>query len=145
MTEKQIKLIEESWDYIIMNTDEAGELFYGRLFDKHPELKPLFKSNPQEQARKLIALITFAVNKLNSFEEIISDVEALGKRHVAYGVHPKHYEIVGDTLLWTLEQGLGEKWNGDLLVAWSNLYGILSDIMIKAAQKHQSASHTEAV
>jgi hemoglobin-like flavoprotein len=139
MTEKQIKLIEDSWDYIIMNTQEAGELFYGRLFEKNPGLKPLFKSNLQDQARKLIALITFAVNKLNNFSEVVSDIEALGIRHNAYGVEPKHYDMVGEALLWTLEQGLGDKWNDELLQAWSTLYTTLSEVMINASQNHLSA------
>jgi hemoglobin-like flavoprotein len=142
MTEKQIQLIEDSWDYIIMNTQQAGELFYGRLFEKNPGLKPLFKTNLNDQARKLIALITFAVNKLHNFNEVVSDIEALGIRHNAYGVEPKHYDMVGEALLWTLKQGLGEKWNDELLEAWSKLYAVLAEVMINASQNHLSAKRT---
>ena len=107
MTDRQIQLIEETWDYVILNTEKAGELFYTRLFERYPEVRPLFKSSMDEQSRKLIALITFAVNKLRNLDTIVADVQALGKRHVAYGVQDRHYATVGEALLWTLEQGLG--------------------------------------
>lgn len=37
--------------------------------------------------------------------------QALGKRHVPYGVLPAHYDVVGQALLATLEGGLGAEWN----------------------------------
>jgi len=135
MTDRQIQLIEETWDYVIMNTEKAGEIFYDRLFEQHPEVKPLFKTGKEEQARKLISLITFAVNKLKNLDSIIADVEALGKRHGAYKVEPGHYQMVGECLLWTLEQGLGKQWTVEVKEAWTALYVTLAEIMIKAAQK----------
>lgn len=135
MTDRQIQLIEETWDYVILNTEKAGELFYTRLFERYPEVRPLFKSSMDEQSRKLIALITFAVNKLRNLDTIVADVQALGKRHVAYGVDASHYQMVGECLLWTLEQGLAEQWNEEVKQAWTALYVTLAEIMMKVAEK----------
>jgi hemoglobin-like flavoprotein len=60
-------------------------------------------------------------------------VEALGKRHVAYGVTPQHYEPVGAALLWTLEQGLGDAFTPPLKAAWTEAYLTLAGVMQKAA------------
>jgi hemoglobin-like flavoprotein len=135
MTPRQIKLVEESWDYIITNTEEAGNLFYTRLFEQSPNLRHLFKENMREQERKLIALITFAVSKVNNLEEIAKDVIALGTRHKGYGVKDEYYNDVATALLWTLEQGLGKQWNDEVKGAWTTLYVTLAGIMTKAPAK----------
>jgi hemoglobin-like flavoprotein len=135
MTPRQISLIEESWDFIITNTEEAGRIFYTRLFEQSPHLRHMFKENMREQERKLIAMITFAVSKLNNLESVISDVKALGTRHKGYGVKDEHYNDVASALLWTLEQALGTKWNDEVKEAWTALYMTLAGIMSKAPAK----------
>ncbi|HEY0652999.1 MAG TPA: globin family protein [Chryseosolibacter sp.] len=135
MTPRQISLIEESWDYIITNTEEAGNIFYTRLFEQSPHLRALFKGNMRDQERKLISLIAFAVSKLNNLDEIMNDVKALGSRHKGYGVKDSDYNDVATALLWTLEQGLGKKWTNEVKEAWTTLYMTLAGIMTKAPAK----------
>ncbi len=133
MTPKQIELIQESWEYILKNVPQAGELFYSRLFDVNPNLRPMFSPDVKTQAQKLVSMITFAVRKLNTLDEVISDVQALGRRHGNYGVQPAHYAMVADSLLWTLEKGLGERWTREMIEAWVSLYSTLSGIMMEAS------------
>lgn len=135
MTRRQIELVESSWDFVLLNTKDAGMVFYSRLFTIAPELKSLFKESPDAQAQKLIALITFAVHKLNTINEIVSDVQSLGRRHQKYNVKPEHYAIVAEALLWTLEKSLKEKWNEEMKEAWVTVYTLLSSTMISAAQE----------
>jgi hemoglobin-like flavoprotein len=144
MTPKQIELVQNSWDYVINNVAEAGEIFYEKLFEKDPQLRSMFSTDIKEQSRKLIGIITFAVKKLNNLSEVIGDVQALGKRHGRYGVQPSHYVIVGDSLLWALEKGLGERWNEEVKEAWTRLYTTLAEIMIHAA-KEESAARKEII
>lgn len=132
MTTRQIELIEDSWDFVITNTTEAGQLFYERLFQESPHLHTLFKGEIRDQERKLISLITFAVSKLRTIDEIVEDVRALGTRHKQYGVQDEHYINVANALLWTLEQGLGSRWTEEVKQAWIAVYTTLSDIMTKA-------------
>lgn len=135
MTQKQIELVENSWDYFLLNTQEAGLVFYNKLFEIDPSLRDLFKADIKSQSQKLISLITFAVHKLQNFSEIISDVKALGVRHKNYKVKKEYYSTVGEALLWTLKSGLGNQWNDETKDAWETLYGILSNVMIDAAQE----------
>lgn len=135
LTPQQIKLVESSWDYILLNSNEAGNIFYKKLFSIAPELRQLFKGDINSQSQKLVSLITFAVHKLNSFNDIVSDVRALGVRHKGYNVKPAHFEVVGEALLWTLNKSLGNKWNEETEQAWAATYNTLSKIMIEAAQQ----------
>jgi nitric oxide dioxygenase len=50
-----------------------------------------------------------------------------------YGARPEHYPVVGPALLWTLEQGLGKEWTGEVADAWTAAYAMLSDFMINQA------------
>lgn len=134
MTSEQIKLVENSWDYILLNSKEAGTIFYKKLFSLAPELRQLFKGDIHSQSQKLVSLITFAVHKLNSFNDIVSDVSALGARHKGYRVKPEHFPIVGEALLWTLSQGLGSQWNEETEKAWAAVFNTLAKTMIEAGQ-----------
>jgi len=134
MTERQILLVKNSWSYVIVNSDAAGELFYNRLFEVAPAVRPMFKGDTKEQARKLMSMVTLIVTKLQKLDEIITDIKMLAQRHSKYGTQPAHYKVVGECLIWTLQQGLGDKWNKETEEAWVAVYGILADAMIKNQQ-----------
>src|ERR1700726_2163093 len=114
MTPLQVKAIQDSFAEVVPISQQAAALFYGRLFEIAPAVKPLFRGDMAEQGRKLMATLTVVVNGLGNLEAILPAASALAKRHVGYGVKPIHYAIVGDALLWTLERGLGEQWTPDL-------------------------------
>ncbi|ELR70287.1 Putative hemoglobin [Fulvivirga imtechensis AK7] len=107
-------------------------IFYDRLFDIAPEVRPLFKGNIKDQSQKLTLMISFAIDKLEQFDLIVKDIEALGRRHSRYNVKEEHYQIVGQALLWTLEKGAGDIWSKEHEEAWTALYGILAATMTKA-------------
>ena len=115
----------------MINSQEAGELFYSRLFEVAPAVKSMFKHDQKEQARKLMNMVTLVVTKLQKLDDIMNEVKLLAQRHGKYGAQPEHYKVVGECLLWTLEQGLGDKWNPELKEAWTNVYITLSSAMIK--------------
>lgn len=135
MTPEQVQLVQESWEKVVPIAGQAAALFYGRLFELDPELKPLFKSNIEEQGKKLMQMITMAVNGLSDPGKLIPAVEDLGRRHVGYNVRTKDYEAVGAALLWTLEKGLGEGWTPDVEQAWVAVYTLLAETMKKAASR----------
>jgi nitric oxide dioxygenase len=133
MTPDQIKAIQESFAKVAPISEQAAAMFYGRLFEIAPSVKPLFKGDMTEQGRKLMATLAVVVNGLTNLETILPAASALAKRHVGYGVKPIHYPIVGEALLWTLERGLGTDWTPELATAWGDAYGVLSDYMIGEA------------
>jgi hemoglobin-like flavoprotein len=94
----RVKLVASTW--------QAAALFYGRLFDTAPAVKPLFRGD-MRQGCKLMATLGVVVNSLGNLEAVLPAASALAKRHVDYGVKAADYTPVGAALLWTLEQGLG--------------------------------------
>src|SRR6202044_1708529 len=102
MTPDQVKAIQESFAKVAPISEQAAALFYGRLFEIDPAIKPLFHGDMTEQGRKLMATLAVVVNNLSNLGAVLPAVSALAKRHVAYGVKPAHYTPVGEALLWTL-------------------------------------------
>ncbi|MEJ2360954.1 MAG: globin family protein [Gammaproteobacteria bacterium] len=135
MAPEQIELVKSTWSQVSPIADKAAELFYGKLFELDPELKSLFKSDMTEQGRKLMQMISTAVNSLDKLEAVVPAVENLGERHAGYGVKDKDYDTVGIALLWTLETGLGNAFTPEAKQAWTITYGVLAQTMINAAAK----------
>jgi hemoglobin-like flavoprotein len=140
MTPDQIRLVQESFARVAPIADQAAVMFYDRLFEIAPQVKPLFPGDMAEQRRKLMAALAIVVNGLSSLDQILPAIAALATRHVAYGARAEHYPVVGAALLWTLEQGLGEGWTAEVANAWSVAYATLSGVMIKQAYGRPQAA-----
>jgi hemoglobin-like flavoprotein len=139
MTADEIALIQTSWAKVEPISDTAAKLFYDKLFETAPSVRPLFKGDMDEQGRKLMAMLGLVVKGLPKLPEIVPNVQALGRRHAGYGAEPAHYQVVGATLLWTLGQGLGDDFTPETEAAWAAAYGVLADTMIAAQEQQQAA------
>ena len=132
MTPDQVALVQDSFKKVVPIAGAAADLFYGRLFEIAPEVRPLFPEDLREQKKKLIGMLATAVTNLHQVDKILPAVEDLGRRHVHYGVAAKHYEAVGAALLWTLEKGLGDDFTPPVKAAWTETYMTLAGVMQNA-------------
>lgn len=139
MNARQLAVVQSTWEQVVPISEMAAELFYGRLFDQAPEVRELFSDDMTEQKRKLMQMITTVVRGLDRLDQIMPAIRALGRRHAEYGAQAAHYDLVGSTLLWTLEQGLGESWTGEAEEAWAAAYALLATTMIDAAATAEAA------
>ena len=133
MTPQQIDLVQSSFKKVVPIAGTAADLFYDRLFEIAPEVRPLFPQDLGEQKKKLMTMLGTAVSNLHKLETILPAVKDLGSRHKGYGVTAAHYAPVGAALLWTLERGLGAAWTPQLAAAWTAAYTTLSGFMIGEA------------
>jgi nitric oxide dioxygenase len=133
MNSTQVKLVQESFAKVAPISEQAAVIFYDRLFEVAPAVRAMFPDDMTEQRRKLMGVLAAVVNGLSNLESILPAASALAKRHVGYGAKPEHYPVVGSTLLWTLEKGLGNAWTPDVAAAWTVAYGTLSGYMISEA------------
>lgn len=135
MTPQQIQLVKSTWQQVLPIRRAAADIFYGRLFELAPEVRPLFKRDIHAQGAMLMAAIGAVVDQLDHPEALLPDAEALARRHVGYGVRDEHYAAVGSALLWTLEQGLGAACSPAVREAWATAYAMLADAMQRAAHR----------
>jgi hemoglobin-like flavoprotein len=133
LTSEQIALVRESFALMALVADEAASQFYDRLFDLDPSLRLLFRTDMRSQRRAMMDMIAAAVEGLDRLDELMPAVQALGRRHTGYGVRAEHYATVGEALLWTLEQGLGDIFTPAVADAWGAVYALLAGAMQQAA------------
>ena len=134
MTPDEIELVRATFAQLAPTRAQVADMFYRRLFETAPDVKPLFKADMADQGAKVMGAIGMAVAGLDRLDEILPQVEELARRHVGYGVEPRHYDVVGEAFLWTLDQGLGEAFTPEVKAAWISAYGLLSGAMITAAE-----------
>ena len=144
MTADQIHLLRKSFAIVEPQAHVAALVFYRRLFELDPALRPLFKSNIEEQARKLMDMLAFAVSSLEKPAALEKQLHQLGARHVIYGVRDEHYATVGQAILEMFAEVLGDKWTPVLREAWLAFYVFTSSAMKRGAAEFTPRNATAA-
>jgi len=105
-------------------------MFFDRLAEVEPTLSAQFSNANNVHSDKLATVIQIAVISVNNLDALVPMLKLLGSEYRSYGARPEFYEIFGDVLLWTLEQGLGEAYSEEVNEAWATLYGIIAETMM---------------
>ena len=100
----------------------------------------MFKEDITEQSAKLMRMLAYIVSMLKRIDDLLPDVDRLAAAHNGYGARPEHYAVVGECLIRTLKDGLGDAWNPELEEAWLSVYTVLQNAMIQAQAKHAAAA-----
>src|ERR1700704_2675982 len=82
MTPEQVTLVQQTFGQVAPIADKAAEIFYDRLFEVAPAVKPLFQGDMAEQRRKLIAMLAVVVRGLTDLPSVLPAASAPAKRHV---------------------------------------------------------------
>jgi len=135
MTPQQVRIVQRTWLKVLPAKDAAARIFYDKLFEIDPSLRPLFRSDMAAQGAKLMQIMDAAVNGISTLEQIVPAVQDLGRRHVGYGVKGYHYGAVGAALLWTLDKTLASEFTPEVKDAWATVYGVLARTMREAAAR----------
>lgn len=131
VTPEQKTLVQRSFAKVAPIADVAAVLFYEDLFARDPALRRLFKEDMTEQRRKLMQMLGTAVAGLRDWDRLAPAVQALGQRHVGYGVTAADYDTVGAALLATLEKGLGADFTPEVREAWVACYTAIAGEMTR--------------
>lgn len=102
---------------------------YERLFSEHPEVEHLFSGAAPGQAERLAGAVLAYAENIDNVDALVPVVRDIGAKHVAAGVEPAHYAVVGEALLGAMVDVLGEL-DSAVLDAWGEAYGFLADIFI---------------
>jgi hemoglobin-like flavoprotein len=157
LNEAEKLVIKDTWRLVVPIAETAADLFYRRLFELRPDYKPLFKADMASQKRKLLAMLSFVVKSLdwpetawrddvNAEDDLFLVVLALGRRHTElYQIPDESYDTVGAALLWTLDYGLGKKFDDEARAAWTKVYTLVATTMKMGRLSVQPRSETDRV
>jgi len=133
---EKIHLLRRSFAAVEVQPVVSALVFYRRLFQLAPSFRALFKTDIEEQSKKLMEMLGWSLSMLNDASGLEAALEGLGARHMNYGVRESDYEVVGQALIGMLEEVLGERFDAATREAWGELYGVISESMIAGARKH---------
>jgi len=119
MNTEQVKLVQDSLVRVRPMADQIASSFYAHLFEIAPYVKKLFRNDMERQGEMLMTSLELAMGSLDDLENILPAVQALGDRHVSYGVKAEYYKPAVEAFLWALEQHLGDDFSPALNEAWS--------------------------
>jgi nitric oxide dioxygenase len=131
LTSRQKRLIKQSFESIQDYSTSLTKLFYGRLFELRPDLRPMFKSSLEDQSRKLLDMLVIIIETLDDFEALRPRLAELGRKHVTYGATPEHYDFVRIALVWALGQALEIDFDPETKTAWNQMLGAVAAAMLE--------------
>ncbi len=137
MSPETVKMVQESFQKVAPIADKAADIFYDRLFEVAPQVRPMFPAEMSNQKEKLMKTLGVAIQNLHQVETVLPTIKELAVKHIDYGVKDEHYDIVGGALLYTLEKGLGDAWTSELKDAWAEVYNTVATVMKDAAAEAQ--------
>ena len=107
--------------------------FYGRVFAHNPELRNVFNQSNQQSGRQPMALATAVLayaEHIDNPSVLGSALTRIGHKHTSLHIRPEHYPVVGQHLLASIGEVLGNAATPELLDAWSAAYWQLANLMI---------------
>ncbi len=137
LTPDETELIRNSFRIVSQDSPQAANRFYRILFERSPHLRHMFLNDMEQQGGMLMSKLGLIVAELQNIPGLVPVLEDLALRHVAYGVKPQHYPLVGDALLQMLAEVLAEDFTPATRAAWVKAYDDVSRLMIRSAYSHE--------
>jgi nitric oxide dioxygenase len=117
--------------------------FYQVMFREHPEVKAFFNEAHQatgSQAKALAGAVLAYAAHIDRLDELAGALPRIIQKHVALGIQPSHYPIVGRCLLKAIREVLGAAATDEIIDAWAQAYGALADLLIAAEEQVYAAN-----
>ena len=139
ITADQMAQVQASWVHVkaLDESYEAqGVILFRHIFTIAPQALPLFPFKDETDLYNSDKLKKHGKNVVKHVERAITDFEGmndaldkLGGRHKGYGILPEHFDIVGQALILTLGDALGDKFTDELKAIWVKVYALLTKTM----------------
>jgi len=137
LTNAQEDLIAATAPVVAEHLNAITARFYPLMFERYPEVKPLFNQTHQAsggQARALAGAVLAYVGARHSREAVDRLLAPVVSKHVSLNILPEHYPIVGECLMTAIGEVLGDAVTPEIADAWGALYGELAAVLIAAEQ-----------
>lgn len=129
-----IAVIKQTIPAIQAHGEALTRNFYERMFRENPEVLAFFNPAHQRtggQQRALAGAICAYAQHVDNPAVLADEVELIAQKHASLSIRPEHYPIVGENLLASIREVLGEAATDDVIDAWSEAYGALASIFIE--------------
>lgn len=133
LNEHTISIVKSTAPILQEHGETLTRHFYNRMFKHNPEVAPFFNPAHQQagnQQRALAGAIAAYAANIDNLEVLGGAVELIAQKHASLMIKPQHYPIVGQNLLSSIREVLGDGATDEVINAWAEAYGFLADILI---------------
>ncbi len=130
MNEAQRLLVKASIDQLQSARQQLSDRFYQELFNRAPALTALFRADAASRLTKFNNMLATLAN-LKHLDAITPAIEALGQRHISYGVEREHYQHARQALLASIAAGLPGAFSAELREAWQAVLDRVIELMTR--------------
>lgn len=143
MNASQKELIKATVPILRTNGNDLISYFYQRMLSNNPELKNIFNMANQASGKQQNALSGAVLAYAENIEDptvLINTLKSIGNKHVSLNIQPEQYDIVGNHLIGSIKEVLGDLATVELIEAWTCAYNELAQIMISIeAEMYQNS------
>ncbi|MFC3040543.1 NO-inducible flavohemoprotein [Virgibacillus xinjiangensis] len=135
---QSLEIVKKTAPLLKEHSREIGIRFYEKLFSKAPELYNIFNQTNQQRGiqQEALAYSVYAAGEnIDDLSNIKPLVMRIAEKHVALGVKPEQYPVVGETLLEAVKEVLGDQATDEVIQAWGEAYNAISDTFISMEQE----------
>ncbi|MFV5700133.1 NO-inducible flavohemoprotein [Flavobacterium sp. ZT3R17] len=145
MNASQKELIKATVPILKTNGNDLITYFYQRMLSNNPELKNIFNMANQASGKQQKALSGAVLAYAENIENptvLINTLKSIGNKHVSLNIQPEQYDIVGNHLIGSIKEVLGDLATIELIDAWTCAYNELAQIMINIeAEMYQKTNN----
>ncbi|MGK3987577.1 globin domain-containing protein [Sorangium sp. So ce136] len=132
-----VGLLRESFELVLEREPDLTHRFYGILFSRYPQVRPLFgRNSPEHQEKMLAEALVAVIDRLEDASWLEEKLMAMGAKHVDYGVTDEMYPWVADALISAMSEVAGAEWSPAHRQAWSDALGAIASLMQRGAREH---------
>lgn len=132
LTQEELQIIKDTIPVLKKDGENITKLFYKILFEKYPEVRPMFNMDKQAsgaQPKALAMAVLNAAQNIENLENTKNFVHKIGITHTNLNVKAEHYPLVGECLLLAIKESLGV--GEDVLKAWEKAYTKIANYYIE--------------
>lgn len=138
LSDQTIRIVKSTAPVLQVHAETLTRYFYQRMFAHNPEVGPFFNAANQAggaQQRALAGAICAYAANIDNLEALGDAVELIAHKHASLQIKPEHYPIVGENLLASISEVLGEAATQEVVNAWGEAYQLLAGILISREQQ----------
>jgi nitric oxide dioxygenase len=131
LSPEALSVVRATAPVVAEHADQITAHFYPRMFAAHPELLRVFNQGNQatgEQSKALAgSVVAYAVQLIDpdapSFDHVM---RRIAFKHVSLGIRPEQYTIVGQHLLASVGEVLGDAVTPEVAAAWGEVHWLFA-------------------
>ncbi|NNK79675.1 MAG: globin [Litoreibacter sp.] len=135
LSDEEIELVRKGFDMARSEdlfTESAR--FYENLFKRAPRLRHLFRDDLEGQGMRFMTTLRTVVVTMNDPDALHRELRPLGHLHSSIGIHPEDFEPMGEALMDTFRDTLGDDFTPEMEASWRKAYGMIAEKMMELGQ-----------